>query len=161
MPTYKSAPDSLGGGLFKGYSPVQTINSKKDSGDVMTRRVLRDSWNTAYANGTVNGKKRAIGPFRAVNNLGDFLNRQNYSCGGSNQVNADKPGWKRHIGSIIQHCDTTGVAASICNTRYVPDSSDYIKYKRQAALNRNYNDLSNGGDESNGSYVALMGARRR
>ena len=127
---------------------------------MISRRIVRDSWNTAYATGTFNGKKRAIGPFRAVNSLGDFLNRQNYSCGGSNQVNADKPGWKGHIGSIIQNCDTSGVPATIGNNKFVPDSSDYTKYKRYAAMNRNYNDLSNGG-YNNSSYVPLMAVRRR
>lgn len=149
----------LGGG-FQGISPKQTIHNYKDSEQTMTRRVLRDSWNTSYAQGTVNGKQRAIGPFRAINNLGDFLSRQNYVCGGSNQVNADKPGWKGHIGSIISQCDNTGVAASVCNTRFVPDSSDYTKYKKQAAINRTYNDIGFGGDKSNGSYVSLMAVRR-
>lgn len=149
----------LGGGL-PGISPQQTITNYKDSEQTMARRVLRDSWNTPYATGTVNGKKRVVGPFRAVNNLGDFLSRQNYVCGGSNQVSANKPGWKGHIGSIISHCDNTGVAASVCNTKYVPDSSDYIRYKKQAAINQNYNDIGFGGDQHNGSYVRLMAVRR-
>lgn len=148
------------GGPFQGYSPQQTITSFKDSEQVMTRRVLRNSWNTSYATGTVNGNKRVITPFRAVNNLGDFLSRQNYVCGGSNQVNANKPGMKGRIGSIISQCDSTGVAASVCNTRFVPDSSDYIKYKKQQALNHNYNDLGYGGDKNNASYVNLMAVRR-
>ena len=39
--------------------------------------------------------------------------------------------------------------------RYVPDSSDYIKFRKQRAVNVNYNDMKNGGDQSNGSYVAF------
>jgi hypothetical protein len=75
-------------------------------------------------------------------------------------VNASKPGWKSHIGSIISQCDGTGVPASSCNVKYVPDSSDYIKYKKLQAQNRNYNDLKNGGYQ-NSSYVPLMAVRRR
>jgi len=149
------------GGPYTGYSPQQTITSFKDSEQTMIRGVLRRSWNTQFAVGTVNGHSRVITPFRAVNNLGDFLGRQNYVCGGSNQVNANKPGWKGHIGSIISQCDSTGVPASVCNNRFVPDSSDYITFKKQQALNQNYNDLAYGGDKSNGSYVALMSVRRR
>ena len=151
---------SLGGGPFNGYSPAQTITNYKDSEQTSIRRILRNSWNNQQAVGTVNGNKRIITPFRAVNNLGDFLSRQNYVCGGSNQVNADKPGWMGRIGSIISQCDGTGVAAGSGNMRYVPDSSDYIRYRKQRAIGNTYNDLKNGGDESNGSYVALMAIRR-
>jgi len=152
---------SLGGGPFNGYSPAQTITNYKDSEQTSIRRILRNSWNNQQAVGTVNGNKRIITPFRAVNNLGDFLSRQNYVCGGSNQVNADKPGWKSRIGSIISQCDGTGVDAGSGNMRYVPDSSDYIRYRKQRAIGNTYNDLKNGGDQSHGSYVAVMAIRRR
>ena len=154
-----SGPE-LGGGPYNGWSPQQTIGNEKSSEQIMARRVLLKSWNTAYASGTYNEKSRIVTPFRAVNNLGDFLQRQNYVCGGPNQVNADKPGWKGRIGSIISNCDGTGVPSSTCNVKYVPDSSDYIKFKKLQAQNRNYNDLKNGGYQ-NSSYVALMAVRRR
>jgi hypothetical protein len=154
-----SSGSNLGGGPYNGWSPVQTIGNEKASEQVMARRVVVKSWNTNYTTGTFNGKSRIVTPFRAVNNLGDFLQRKNYICGGSNQVNADKPGWKSHIGSIISQCDGTGVPSSTCNVKYVPDSSDYIKYKKLQAQNRNYNDLKNGGYQ-NSSYVNLMAVRR-
>lgn len=160
--TVNSLTDSSNlGGPFRGFSTQQTLNNFKDGEQTLARSVLRRAWNQQYASGTVNGYKRVVTPFRAINNLGDFLGRQNYSCGGSNQVNADKPGWKGHIGSIISACDNTGVPASICNPRFVPDSSDYIKFKKQRALNQNYNDLTYGGDQSHASYVPLMAVRRR
>ena len=150
---------NLGGG-FKGISPKQTVNNYKDSSQVMTRRVLSNSWNGAYASGTVNGYKRVTTPFRAVNNLGDFLARPDYICGGPNQVNASKPGMKGRIGSIISQCDGTGIPSSTCNVKFVPDSSDYITYKKQRAIGQTYNDTKFGGDESNASYVPLMAVRR-
>lgn len=153
-------PTQLGGGK-NGISVKQTITNYKNSEQTMARTVLRKSWNTPYATGTYNGKSRAIGEFRAVNNLGDFLSRQNYSCGGSNQFNGSgHRTYKGIIGSIISRCDGTGVPASICNPRFVPDSSDYIKYKKQRAMNQTYNDLSMGGDQHHASYVPLMAIRR-
>jgi hypothetical protein len=154
-----SGPD-LGGGPYNGWSPIQTIGNEKASEQVMARRVLVKSWNNDYTNGTYNNNARIVTPFRAVNNLGDFLQRKNYVCGGPNQINADKPGWKSRIGSIISNCDGTGVPSSTCNVKYVPDSSDYIKYKKLQAQNRNFNDLKNGGYQ-NSSYVPLMAVRRR
>jgi hypothetical protein len=134
---------SVLGGPFNGYSGKPTMTNYKGSEQAMTRRVLRSAWNTQYATGVVNGQNRVITPFRAVNNLGDFLSRTNYVCGGPNQVNASKPGWKGRIGSIISNCDTTGVEASSGNHRFVSDTSDYIRYKKQRAMNHNYNDSKN------------------
>jgi hypothetical protein len=128
------------GGPFNGYSGTQTVTNYKDSAQTSTRSVLRNAWNTRYATGTVNGKARVITPFRAVNNLGDFLARTNYVCGGPNQVNASKPGMKGRIGSIISSCDGTGVEAANCNPKFVSDSSDYVKFRKQQAINRTYND---------------------
>jgi hypothetical protein len=152
---------SVLGGPYNGYSPAQTLTNFKHGEQALTRRILRRSWNTQQANGTVNGRNRIITPYRAVNNLGDFLSRQNYVCGGSNQVSANKPGWKGRIGSIISQCDGTGVAAGSGNMRHVPDSSNYTRFKKETAINKTYNDSKNGGDDSNGSYVALMAVRRR
>jgi len=155
-----SGGSNLGGGPFNGFSPMQTINNFKNSEDVINRRVLRSGWNTNYATGTVNGKSRVVTPFRAVNNLGDFLERKNYVCGGPNQVNATYPGWKNRIGSIISQCDGTGVPSSTCNVKFVADSSDYTKYRKLQSANHLYNDLKNGGDQSNASYVDVMRVRR-
>jgi hypothetical protein len=151
---------NLGLGPYNGFSPKQTITNYKDSEQIMTRRILRQGWNTLYATNNVNGLVSKTTPFRAVNNLGDYLSRQSYVCGGPNAVNADKPGWKSRIGSIISNCDGTGVPASSCNVKFVPDSSDYTTFRKQSAINKTYNDLSFGG-YNNASYVNLMAVRRR
>ena len=76
------------------------------------------SWNTPYAKKTYNNNDVAVGPYRAVNNLGDYLSRQNYSCG-IRIKSAAQPGLKRVIGAVPQHCDVTGVPASSTNVRFV------------------------------------------
>jgi hypothetical protein len=149
---------ALGGGL-KGISPVQTILNYKDGEQAMMRRKLRSAWNTSYATGTVNGKKRIITPFRAVNNLGDFLSRQNYVCGGPQPNALHKGGIRHRFGSIISKCDNSGVESSNCNSRFVSDASDYTTFKKQFAMNKNYNDASFGG-YNNAAYTPLMSVRR-
>lgn len=158
QPSYAGRPTASTnlGGPYQGYSAVQTINAYNNSENVMTRKILAKSWNTPYATGSYNGRARVITPFRAITNLGDFLGRENYVCGGPNQVSANKPGWKGHIGSMISRCDGSGVPASTCNTRYVPDSSDYTTFKKQRAMNQNYNDLKQGGDQSHSEQVAAF-----
>jgi len=117
---------SVLGGPYNGHSSKQTVTSHRDSESAIARKVLRSSWNTPYATGTYAGEKRVITPFRAVNNLGDFLGRKNYSCGGPKQMTFT--------------CDSSGVPASSTNVKFVPDSSDYIRFRKQQAMNRNYND---------------------
>ena len=114
------------GGPYNGYSGKQSVTSKRDSESAITKKIVRSSWNTPYATGEVEGQKRVTTPFRAVNNLGDFLGRQNYSCGGPKQMTFT--------------CDSTNVPASSTNTKFVSDSSDYIRFKKHQAVNRNYND---------------------
>ena len=146
------------GGPFQGFSSRQTMTNYKTSELVSMRHVLRSGWNTAYARGTVNNQARKIGPFRAVNNSGDFLSRQNYSSGGPNPTNASRPGYGRLIGNLWSKPDTSGIEASSCNVKFVADSSEYTKFRKQQANNRNYNDLSQGG-YNNSAYTALMRVR--
>jgi hypothetical protein len=153
---------NLGGAPYNGWSPQQTILNYKDSEQTRIRRVLRSSWNTQYATGKVNGYNRITTPFRAVNNLGDFLAREDYSCGGPNPVKSSYLGKSLNFisGTIPQTCDNTGVPASSCNPKFVSDSSDYTTYAKQKAINSMYNDLKNGGDQSNASFVPLKAVRR-
>ena len=167
--TFKSAKNTvgpksnLGGGPFNGFSPQQTVLNYKDNQQAITRKVLRDGWNTAMAGPTYKGYERKIGPFRAVYNAGDWLSRKNYMCGGPNPISSNAPGWSQALlfnSSQINKCDGTGVPAASCNVKYVYDSSLYTRYMREQAINRNYNDLKNGGDDHNASQVPLMAIRR-
>ena len=103
VPANLNGPN-LGGG-FQGISPKQSITNYRGGDDVLTRRIVTKSWNTTYASGLVNGLQRVTTPFRAVENLGDYLSRKNYSCGGPNPTNASRPGYKSLIGNLINVCD--------------------------------------------------------
>jgi hypothetical protein len=149
----------LGGGM-QGIAPKQTITNYKSNEDVRIRRTVVKSWNTNYTSGTYNGHNRAIGEFRAVTNTGDFLSRAHYNCGGSNPENASRRGYALRMGSMFQNCDGTNVPPSTCNTKFVPDSSEYTKYRKHRAVNKLYNDSTFGGDESNASYSPIMSIRR-
>jgi hypothetical protein len=119
----------------------KAVGSHRDGELTSTRTKLRRAWNQENAVGVVNGHNRVVTPFRAVNNLGDFLARKNYVCGGPNQVSSRKAGKTGPIGSIISACDAKGVEGYSGNVKFVSDSSDYVTYKKQAAMNQNYNDI--------------------
>jgi hypothetical protein len=110
----------------------------------MMRLNLRQAWNGQAATGVSNGLKISATPFRAVNNAGDLLNRKNYTSGGSNQA---KP-------------DGTGVPSSNTNVKWVYDGSDYTKFKKQQANNRNFNDSSFSGAGKSNTFIALNRVRR-
>jgi len=152
----------LGGGI-RGIMPPATMDTDKTFEDYeQIRFTLRNAWNTKYVT-QLGNKKRVIGPFRAVNNSGDILCRKYYSCGGPCQTFQSRPGMfglRGAFGSIQSLCDGSGVPPASCNTKYVYDSSDYITYLKQRAVNKNYNDVSNGGNNSSGSQSAIRSIRR-
>jgi len=136
------------------------------SGRQIMRFTLRNAWNGKAAKGMINGNKVAATPFRAVNNAGDLLNRVNYTSGGSNQVNTGRiklaaNGSARVLGgSIFAKLDNTGVPSATTNVKYVYDGSDFTRFKKQQASNRNYNDTSFGGAGGSNTYIALNRVRR-
>lgn len=158
---------SLGGGL-RGFMPQSVMDHDNTHEFAKTRFFLRDAWNTSSTSGSAY-PKRIIGPFRAVNNAGDILSRQNYSCGGSCQSFQSRPGVKglrQRFGSISDSCVPStlystdqvnpNVPASACNSKFVYDGSDYINFKKKQAINKTYNDRSFGGD----NYAAAQSAIR-
>ncbi len=147
---------------FQGIAIRPIDRADHGSAHAVSRAHIKRGWNGMQASQTVAGNRpRIITPFRAVNNAGDYLSRQNYVCGGSNQVGSALHRGLRHIaGNIISSCDGTNVAASVTNNKWVYDSSDYIKYKRLQAYSKNFNDSTSGGNAHNGSYVDLMRVRR-
>ena len=168
---YKGKGGKLGGGL-PGLMPQPLIDHDNSDIFARTRFTLRDSWNTTSYSGSSN-PKRIITPFRAVNNAGDLLSRENYSCGGSCQTPQSRPGLKglrQRFGSTSDACQQSviwslsqldkSIPSSTCNVKYVYDGSDYTKFKKNQAVNRNYNDRSVGGNDSNASQSAIRHIRR-
>jgi hypothetical protein len=161
----------LGGG-FKGRMPQPLVDHDNSDDFAQTRFTLREAWNTTSYSGSSN-KSRIVTPFRAVNNAGDLLSRQNYSCGGTCQTPQSRPGLnglRNHLGSTSNSCKADvfwsalqvnpSIPSSTCNGKFVYDGSDYIKFKKNQAVNRNYNDRSFGGNESSAQQSAYRAIRR-
>jgi len=161
----------LGGGL-KGIMPQPLVDHDNSDNFARTRLTLRDAWNTTSFSGS-SYQKRIITPFRAVNNAGDLLSRENYSCGGSCQTPQSRPGLnglRQRFGSTSTSCQQSviwsslqlndKVPSSTCNVKFVYDGSDYTTFKRNQAVNRNYNDRSFGGNDSNAAQVSYRAIRR-
>ena len=164
------------GGAIRGWMPQTTqLTDKRYPEYEHIRYTLKNAWNTQYRSQLQrnNLKQSITTPFRAVNNAGDLLSRENYSCGGTCQTPQSRPGLhglSTHFGAISNSCTPSAVynnlqqikdiPAAACNVKFVYDSSDYITYLKQRAVNKNYNDLTYGGDDSNASQSAIRAIRR-
>jgi hypothetical protein len=90
------------------------------------------------------------------------------SCGGCNQVNDVNSRLKlKQDGVSNASCNvvTNGytplqIPLETGNSKYVYDNSLFTRFKGLSSINQNYKDISNGGNNSNGAYVALMRVRR-
>ena len=125
------------GGPFNGYSATQNVLNYNHGEQAQIRSQLRNAWNLENAKDSINGKGRAIGTFRAVTNAGDYLSRDNYQCNAPCQVACVSGA---NYNTKKDNCDDTGVAAWSGNPKYVYDSSDFIRFKKQQATQDNYND---------------------
>lgn len=168
---YNGPGPKLGGGL-PGLMPQPIVDHDNSDQFARTRFTLRDAWNTTSYSGSSNSK-RITTPFRAVNNAGDLLSRQNYSCGGTCQTPQSRPGLnglRQRFGSTSASCQPSvlwsslqqdiAIPSSTCNVKWVYDGSDYIRFKKDQAVNRNYNDRSFGGNDYNTSQTAIRHSKR-
>lgn len=164
------------GGAINGYMPQQTqLTDKRYPEFEQIRFTLKNAWNTTYPSQLKANKltRPITTPFRAVNNAGDLLARENFSCGGPCQTFQSRPGLhglRQRFGSTSANCQPSAayntlqlnknIPSATCNVKYVYDSSDYITYLKQKAVVQNYNDLSYGGDQNNASQSAVRAIRR-
>ena len=174
--TFLARDPKNSGRAINGYMPQSVINVDKRYPEFeQIRYTLRNAWNTTYPSQLRRNKIKSsiTTPFRAVNNAGDLLSRENFSCGGTCQSFQSRPGLRGlrvRFGATSISCTPSAayntlqlnvdVPSATCNVKYVYDSSDYTTYLKQRAVNKNYNDLSYGGDLNNSSQVASKAIKR-
>jgi hypothetical protein len=155
---------------MSGSRPLVAMGSTQcDAETALKRKILRKTFrpNTKVVNGVT--VTSTAGPFRTSMNLGDFLSRQYQSCGGCNQVNdVNSRILRSKMGGSISNssCDVAvngitprDIPLKSGNTKFVADSSLYTRFKDIESINRNINDTSFGGNNSNGSYSFIMSIR--
>lgn len=160
----------LGGGV---HGKVESAfgNTMTGSDVAMKRKILRKTFRTnkIIASGVRTNISSQAGPFRSAFHLGDPLSRQNFRCGGCNQVNNTNS-------NVINHKKADGVSNIDCNkvvngytaqevplqgnnNKFVADSSLYTRFKHLSATNLTYNDVTGGGDQHNASFSPLNNLR--
>ena len=144
------------GGAIKGWMPRgDYLTDKQFTSFTHVRQQLKQSWNNNYPSQLMNSlslKSPMITPFRAINNAGDLLDRKNYMCG---------PNGSSCAPSVINNAlqINNDIPAAATNVKFVYDSSDYVTYLKQRAINKNYHSYSNGGNNSNSNQSVLRNLR--
>ena len=108
-------------------------------------------------------KNNVLGPFRSAFNAGDVVTNQIVATDSkygklSNQVGGNNLARLQIRGDGIS--GQNGNAMYSGNPKFVYDGSDYIRFKKLQALNRNYNDKSYGGAENSQSQHAINKIRK-
>lgn len=171
----------LGGGIA-GLMPQSVPARAKGNGNAIDRVFARRVFNNKSTFADIAGGSKTSGMllnggYRSVMNGGDALNRKNMACGGSNQasnaVNGSANAAARNHGAGAVPLTGCGVEVTYGsnkykanastganpiwsgNARFVADSSDFTRFRKMRSVNRNYNDISFGGDQSNASQSIL------
>lgn len=117
------------GGVFhetkKGVSAKPVLNVNRENERGTDRSILRKAMGFSFLH------DKPYTPFKMNQNVVPFC--------GADGSNHGSPPCKGEMG----------------NPKYVNDSSDYIRFKKLSAKNRNYNDSSFGGDDSSAAQSTL------
>lgn len=150
-----------GGLLGGGASGGRAGNSGMEGGG--QRELERLTLRRVLGNTKFPGNPNKITPFRRYFNAGDTAGTVNSAPSAllgrpPNQVGASSMVSRLHanFGGV----NNNGEAFYTGNPKYVYDSSNYVRFKKLQAVNRNYNDSSNGGENGTTIKQALTRVRR-
>lgn len=155
----------LGGGE-KGYQPKligHAVNGgERAANRGQLRRAFGNMYNTGLSNSPALFKNNILGPFRSAFNAGDVVTNNIVSTHSrygklSNQVGGNN--LSRLQTPSDGNSSQNGKAMFSGNPRYVYDGSDYARFKRLNAINKNYNDLTHGGASNNATQHAFRKVR--
>lgn len=148
-----------GGGGSKGGSGM-VGSSARGSDRFVLRKTFGNHLILSSMNAPLIDSNAKTTPFRRAYNAGDIAGTVNESSSpslpGSNQVNGRSVSML-NVKSGGAHND--GNALFSGNPKFVYDGADYTRYKKLKAINQTYDDYSFGGNDNNGSYVALNRVR--
>jgi len=147
----------LGGGIAgfqpqKGIIGDSTIGYDKNIDRIILRRGFGNMFNPGLGTSPLymsNNGGSKCGPFRCAFNAGDVMGTVNSASDPKYGIEHNSNAKNNH--SMFQQSNSgikrNGNAAYAGNPKHVYDTSDYVRYMRLSTNNRNYNDLTFGGDD--------------
>lgn len=123
--------------------PKQTVNTQRNSSDVMRRRIIRDAVPKQMVQAQIGDYTRRASSSRAWEGSDDYLARRNYICGGpsanANLVGPTAP-FARMFRAANQNCDGSGVEGGNCCPTFVPDASSFANFRALQTVARVFNE---------------------
>lgn len=157
----------LGGGI-KGFQ-AKPIHGHTETGGLRSvyRKQISKSFGNQYNSGLNDSpllyNKNILGPFRTSFNAGDVITNRIVNTDikygkMANQVGGNN--LSRLQGKGDGNSGQNGKAMYSGNPRFVYDGSDYARYKKLHAINKNFNDETYGGISGNNTQHAYYRMRK-
>ena len=158
--------NSLGG---KANIGQPMLHGSMDGGNdrALSRKYLSRAFGNMYNSGLETSpllyKKNVLGPFRTAYNAGDVITNDNVPTNiiygrEANQISGN------NLSRLQIRGDGTsgqkGTAMYSGNTKFVHAGSDYIRFKKLQALNKNFNDWTYGGANNSQAQHAINRVRK-
>ena len=144
------------------FGPMDGGNNRS-----VSRKQLKKAFGNIYNSGLKSSPllhdKSVLGPFRAATSAGDTVTLEYGSTNKKYGTEANLVGgnnFSRLQGNLGDGMSRNGIASYSGNPRYVYDGSDYIRFKRLMAINKNFNDKSYGGNSHNQEQHAINRVRK-
>ena len=158
------SPSDLGKGK-KGVQPLLFGHASSGNDRAVSRKYLTKAFGNLHLKGLNTSpalnSKNIVGPFRTHFNAGDILVNSPQSTNKiygteANQVGGINLARLQGKGDGIHR---TGNAMFSGNPRFVYDGSDYARFKKLQAINRNFNDETHGGASNNNNQSIIRKIR--
>jgi hypothetical protein len=151
----------------KGHQPMLIGHAVNGGERAANRGQLRRAFGNMYNPGLESSpalyKTNVLGPFRSAFNAGDVITNKivatdskygklSNQVGGNNLTRLQTPS----DGNSSQN----GTAMFSGNPRHVYDGSDYARFKKLNAINKNYNDITHSGSSARATQHVFRRVRR-
>ena len=155
---------NLGNGK-PGIQPLLLGNTVGTNERSVNRKHLTKAFGNMYNTGLQDSpllyNRNVLGPFRTAFNGGDVVTNKisetNKKYGiATNQINGNNVS---RIKGSVDGTNNRGIASYSGNTKFIYDGSDYTKFKKLMAINKNYNDITFGGANNFQTQSALKKVR--
>lgn len=153
------------GGANKGFQPLMFGHMDGGNERAISRKYLAKAFgnmqNTGLGTSPLLYSNNILGPFKTAYNAGDVTTNgygatdPKYGTA-PNQVGGNNLSRLQGLGDGVSR---NGGASYSGNPRFVHDGSDYTRFKKLMAVNKNYNDSAFGGANNSQSQSALKKVR--
>jgi hypothetical protein len=158
--------NSLGGKANIGqpmlYGSIDGGNDRALSRKYLSR-AFGNMYNSGLASSPLLYKKDILGPFRTAYNAGDVITNANVPTNIIYGREANQVGGNNLSRLQVRGDGTSGqngIAMYSGNTKFVHAGSDYIRFKKLQALNKNFNDWTYGGSNNSQAQHAINRVRK-